>query len=120
MVLSDCDDGDCDCLSDYLYHITVDRPSGEFALNALLMPVTHAEHAGIYARRPLAPNLADLKVPVTLIYGDRDWMFHPQVHDLVEEHSHKASLSFVRDVGHHVYFDNPKEFNAELTRVLGF
>ena len=114
------DDEDCDCLSDYLYHITVDRPSGEFALNALLMPVTHAEHAGIYARRPLAPNLADLKVPVTLIYGDRDWMFHPQVHDLVEEHSHKASLSFVRDAGHHVYFDNPKEFNAELTRVLGF
>ena len=39
---------------------------------------------------------------------------------VVEEHSHKASLSFVRDAGHHVYFDNPKEFNAELTRILGF
>jgi hypothetical protein len=41
--------------------------SGEFALPQLLAP-------GAWAREPLTPAFAGLRVPVSFIYGERDWM----------------------------------------------
>ena len=41
-------------LADYLYHITVAHPSGEFAMNSLLQPGLQPNEAGVFAREPLA------------------------------------------------------------------
>lgn len=42
-------------------------PPGEYALRHLLAP-------GAWAHEPLAERLRELKVPVTFIYGEADWM----------------------------------------------
>ena len=110
---------ECEILAEYLYHINVDKPSGEYALNALLTPVMKTEHPGVYARKPLVFSLRDLpeRMPVIFLYGDRDWMFHPEVHDLVSTMKN-AQMRFIDRSGHHVYFDNPEGFNSELIKFL--
>ena len=110
---------ECEILAEYLYHINVDKPSGEYALNALLTPVLKTEHPGVYARKPLVFSLRDLpeRMPVIFLYGDRDWMFHPEVHDLVSTMKN-AQMRFIDRSGHHVYFDNPEGFNSELIKFL--
>lgn len=52
---------------DYFYHIAAARGSGEYALRHILAP-------GAWAHAPLAERLQELKVPVTFIYGEHDWM----------------------------------------------
>jgi pimeloyl-ACP methyl ester carboxylesterase len=56
-----------DALDSYIYHISAQRGSGEFALNRLLLP-------GAIARKPLHERLPNLKMPVTFMYGNEDWM----------------------------------------------
>jgi pimeloyl-ACP methyl ester carboxylesterase len=51
----------------YVYHVIAQPGSGEFALKHLLAPLA-------WAKVPLEDRLLDLKVPVTFIYGDEDWM----------------------------------------------
>lgn len=52
---------------DYFYHIAAAPGSGEFALRHILAP-------GAWAHDPLEERLMQLKVPVTFIYGEYDWM----------------------------------------------
>jgi len=110
---------ECEILAAYLYHINADKPSGEYALNALLVPVMKTDHPGVYARRPLADMMHKLpeNIPVVFMYGDRDWMFHPQVHEIVSKMPN-AHLKIIDRAGHHVYFDNPESFNRELIALL--
>lgn len=51
----------------YVYHVIAQPGSGEFALKHLLAPLA-------WAKVPLEDRLLELKVPVTFIYGDEDWM----------------------------------------------
>lgn len=61
------DKSEVDSLDSYIYHISALRGSGEFALSRLLLP-------GAIARKPLYERLPKLKMPVTFMYGDEDWM----------------------------------------------
>lgn len=110
---------ECEIISEYLYHINVDKPSGEYALNALLVPVMKTDHPGVYARRPLAGLVKELPrdLPVTFMYGDRDWMFHPQVHTIVSKMAN-AKLKIIDRAGHNVFMDNPEAVNKELINIL--
>mmetsp|Transcript_40556 Transcript_40556/g.160866 ORF Transcript_40556/g.160866 Transcript_40556/m.160866 type:complete len:314 (-) Transcript_40556:1418-2359(-) len=54
-------------MCEYLYWISVPPASGEYAINHILEP-------GAWARRPLVDRLPKLKIPVSFIYGDKDWM----------------------------------------------
>merc|ERR1711977_336 len=103
------DEEECAILGDYLYHINVGKASGEYALNALLVPVMNADLPGVYARRPLAQDLISKlprTIPLVFVFGDRDWMFHPRVHDVVSQMPN-AELRVIPESGHHVYLDNP-------------
>ena len=107
--------------ADYLYHINVQRASGEYALNALLVPVMKAENPGVYARRSLAQDLVEKlprSIPLVFLYGDRDWMFHPEVKDIVSRMPN-AELQFVSNSGHHVYLDHPAEFKRIMAGSTG-
>ena len=113
------DEEECEVISDYLYHINVDKPSGEYALNALLVPVMKTDHPGVYARRPLAGQMTELPrdLPITFMYGSHDWMFHPDIHTIVSEMSN-ARLKIIDRAGHNLFMDNPKPFNQELVAAL--
>ena len=48
------DESELVLLSDYLYHVTVAPPSGEYAMNSLMEPGTSEEDGlGVYAIQPL-------------------------------------------------------------------
>ena len=69
-------------LAEYLYHVTVAPPSGEYAMNSLLEPAVGSEgEAGVYARESLGEGIMTEMLlqkrtkiqSVKVLFGDRDW-----------------------------------------------
>jgi len=100
-------------LKEYLYHITADAPSGEYAMASLLRP-------GAWARAPLWPQFKDLKVQTTFVYGDSDWMDYRHAESSLPLFRVPAKVLRVPYAGHHLYLDNPASFNELLVQeILG-
>eukprot|EP00879_Flechtneria_rotunda_P006913 GHRR01007260.1.p1 GENE.GHRR01007260.1~~GHRR01007260.1.p1 ORF type:complete len:413 (+),score=123.85 GHRR01007260.1:218-1456(+) len=106
---------------DYFYHIAAARGSGEYALRHILAP-------GAWAHAPLEDRLSELKVPVTFIYGEHDWM-NPAAgvaaaNKLDQLRPRKVSsdhvVEVVPDSGHFVFLEQPQRFNAALFRTTEF
>ena len=82
---------------------------GEKVLSALLLP-------GAYAKRPLCdrvPNL-DPSVPISFIYGSRDWMEIRPARELAAaaaEGQQIIDVHQIPDAGHQLYIDQPGAFN---------
>lgn len=101
--------------ADYMYAISVQRGSGEYALASLLLP-------GAWAKRPLAPRLPQLpsNLPITAIYGSVDWM-RPDNWRLVNwgnEKQAQVRLITIPDAGHQLFLDNPSIFNKVLIKEM--
>lgn len=92
-------------LVEYFYQISAATGSGEHALSTIL-------ESGAYARRPLCDKLPHVKLPVTFVYGDRDWMSWELADELRRSMPGATALARVADAGHHVYYDNPEKFNS--------
>lgn len=112
-------DEDLRTLHAYCYDIFTARGSSEYCLAHLLAPFG-------FARLPMVNRVAALPktLPVTFIYGERgiDWMDEDGGHESVKRlaaagNPHARCVSVVH-AGHHVYLDNPKAFDALLSRVL--
>ena len=121
-----------DILADYLYHITVAAPSGEYAMNSLLEPVVSQDTMGVFAREPLEvlfnmssdpwepsfPRLRSIKV----LFGDHDWMRPNEpsaqraMQGIQEVSKGKIQISVVTvpHAGHHLYLDNPIDFVRQI------
>ncbi|KAJ6599316.1 Alpha/Beta hydrolase protein [Mycena vulgaris] len=102
-------------MHDYILNITLAKGSGEYCISHILSP-------GAHARMPLVDRIAALKIPVTFVYGDHDWM-DPQggeqsVENLRKAGNGQARSYIVQNAGHHVYLDNPKAVNDLLVREL--
>ncbi|KAJ7068047.1 alpha/beta-hydrolase [Mycena amicta] len=102
-------------MHDYILHITLAKGSGEYSISHLLAP-------GAHAHRPLVDRVAALKIPVTFIYGDHDWM-DPEggkksVENLRKAGNGQAKSFIVSDAGHHLYLDNPTAVNQLLLKEL--
>ena len=54
-------------LHDYILNISLAKGSGEYAYSHLLA-------FGAHARLPLEHRIDQLKIPVTFVYGDQDWV----------------------------------------------
>ncbi|ORZ00480.1 Alpha/Beta hydrolase protein [Syncephalastrum racemosum] len=98
-------------LYDYLYHITSDTGSGEYALAAILAP-------GAFARRPLFDRLAQLQMPTIFIYGENDWMDYRAAEKAKQNMRVEAKVIRVPHGGHHMYLDNPEHFNRVVMEEL--
>lgn len=97
-------------LHSYAYEIFKQKGSGEYALGYLLAP-------GAYARSHLL-NVIPTKLPVLMMYGDRDWMDEAAGHKAAEIANKKpggdVKVVQLPDSGHHCYLDNPKGFNQVI------
>jgi cardiolipin-specific phospholipase len=113
-------------LSDYLYHITVADPSGEFAMNSLLEPVVAPDVMGVFAREPLQESLIGLDTShglrsVKVLFGDHDWMRpnEPSARQtlkmLKESAGIETSVDILPNAGHHLYMETPSEFVRHIT-----
>lgn len=94
-------------LHNYAYEIFKSKGSGEYALAYLLAP-------GAYARSCLL-DVIPTKVPVLMLYGDRDWMDEGAGRKAAEIANKKVggdvTVRQISDAGHHCYLDHPKEFD---------
>lgn len=52
-------------------------------------------------------------MPTQVLFGDNDWMAHPDVPGLLAEIDNVGYVQ-VPKAGHHIYLDNPGVFHAVL------
>jgi cardiolipin-specific phospholipase len=102
-------------LADYLYHITVAHPSGEYAINSLLEPGISPDFMGVFAREPLEDRLSalDTAIDLRVCFGDTDWMRtnEPSARRVVDALGReRARLDITPNAGHHLYFENNESF----------
>lgn len=102
-------------MHDYILNITLAKGSGEYCISHILAP-------GAHARMPLVDRIAALKIPVTFVYGDQDWM-DPQggtesVENLRKAGNGNGRMYIVPHAGHHVYLDNPRVTNELIVKEL--
>ncbi|KAI8139653.1 Alpha/Beta hydrolase protein [Fennellomyces sp. T-0311] len=98
-------------LYDYIYNITNASGSGEYALAAVLAP-------GAYARRPLFHRLPKLQMPTVFVYGEWDWMDYKAAEQAKPFMKVPTKVLRVKYGGHHMYLDNPDEFNKMMAEEL--
>ncbi|KAF7355098.1 AB hydrolase-1 domain-containing protein [Mycena sanguinolenta] len=102
-------------IHDYIMHITLAKGSGEYCVSHIFSP-------GAHARMPLVDRVAALKIPVTFVYGDHDWMDpeggEKSVENLRKAGNGQARSYIVNNAGHHVYLDNPKAVNDLMIKEL--
>ena len=110
-------------LEEYFWHLhTAQRQSTDVATNIVLEPLaTDDERVSMYGRRPVASEpeerLALLrKMPVTLVYGDADWLYAPEVEAFARDIG--ASLHFIAGAAHHMYAENRKEYDKVIRKAL--
>lgn len=134
-----------EALHTYSYSLFRQKGSGEYALPYLLAPGAYArspvinriQDVGRQVIRPAtddAPAQRETGIPVVFMYGENDWMDVAGGYAAEEKLKQRAALArvqgteeekrrengsakvlVVRKAGHHLYLDNPEEFN-ELVR----
>jgi len=102
-------------IHDYILNITLAKGSGEYCISHILAPYAHA-------RMPLVDRVSALKIPITFVYGEHDWM-DPQgglqsLENLRKAGNYDSKMYNIPYAGHHVYLDNPKAVNELLIAEL--
>jgi cardiolipin-specific phospholipase len=135
-------------LHDYSYSLFRQKGSGEYALPYLLAPgafarspvINRIQEVGRQTIRPATdrePALRETGIPVVLMYGDSDWMdvgagyaaeekikaraLKALLHGTEEEKRREngsAKVVIVRKAGHHLYLDNPDQFNDVVMKEM--
>mmetsp|Transcript_1950 Transcript_1950/g.7603 ORF Transcript_1950/g.7603 Transcript_1950/m.7603 type:complete len:179 (-) Transcript_1950:916-1452(-) len=100
-----------DALGKYFAEISMLPGSGEYGMNTILQ-------YGGWARKPLKDKLPSLTVPVSMVYGERDWMDWRVAADIIPSMNTKASVEVLEDSGHFLFLDNPSGFNQWLDKEL--
>ncbi|KAI0269198.1 alpha/beta-hydrolase [Gloeopeniophorella convolvens] len=99
----------------YITNITLAKGSGEYCISHILAP-------GAHARMPLVDRIAELKMPISFVYGEHDWMDPAggvaSIDKLKAAGNDKARMFIVPNAGHHVYLDNAKAVNKLLYKEL--
>lgn len=132
----------------YAYNLFRQKGSGEFALTYLLAPgafarspmINRVDQVGRGILEPAAdgkPAKKETGFPLVFMYGDSDWMdvaggfaseekIKARAKKALMEASEEerrdengsARVIVVSKAGHHLYLDNPKEFNDYLVKEL--
>lgn len=132
----------------YAYNLFRQKGSGEYALTYILAPGAYArnplinriDEVGRQAIKPAAdgqPTKKETGFPVVFMYGDSDWMdvaggfaSEEKIKARVEktlmqgteeerrDENGSAKVIVVRKAGHHLYLDNPDEFNEHIIKEL--
>ncbi|ANZ77448.1 BA75_05020T0 [Komagataella pastoris] len=102
----------------YSYNTFVAKGSGEYSLTVLLAP-------GAWARLPLLDRLpGNITVPTLWLYGENDWMSKKAGRECVSEINSQgeksAKFRIIDGAGHHVYLDNPTDFNQSVRKFVGW
>ena len=76
----------------------------------------------LFAKHPLDSDdrLCQVEIPISIFFGDRDWMRRYGWEKVLEKNQFKEQSKFyeVPDSGHHLYFDNPEVFAKMIIEDL--
>ncbi|XP_041798091.1 1-acylglycerol-3-phosphate O-acyltransferase ABHD5 isoform X2 [Chelmon rostratus] len=100
-------------VSEYIYHLNVQTPSGETAFRNMTIPYG-------WAKRPMLQRMDQLppEIPITIIYGSRSSIDSNSGSAIKEmrPHSHVEIIT-IRGAGHYVYADQAEDFNHTVLQV---
>ncbi|XP_068425443.1 1-acylglycerol-3-phosphate O-acyltransferase ABHD5 [Clinocottus analis] len=100
-------------VTEYIYHLNVQSPSGETAFNN--MTVNYG-----WAVRPMLQRMDQLQpdIPISIVYGSRSSIDSDSGSSIKEmrPRSHVESIT-IRGAGHYVYADQPEDFNHRVLQA---
>ncbi|THD25295.1 Abhydrolase domain-containing protein 4 [Fasciola hepatica] len=98
---------------DYVYHINVQRPSGEIGFKSMCSCVA-------FAYRPMLLRIGELDphIPITFIYGSRSWIdMSSGVKTRAARPGSYVDIKIIEGAGHQVHAEAAEEFNAYVNAV---
>ncbi|KAI6105488.1 Alpha/Beta hydrolase protein [Pisolithus sp. B1] len=102
-------------MHEYILNITLSKGSGEYCISHILAPFAHA-------RMPLVDRISALKMPITFVYGEHDWMDPvgglQSLQQLREAGNHFGRMFVIPSAGHHLYLENPRAVDDLLIQEL--
>ncbi|KAM3866135.1 (Lyso)-N-acylphosphatidylethanolamine lipase [Diretmus argenteus] len=104
---------DDDTMTQYIYHCNAQTPSGEVGFRAM------SQYLG-WAKRPMLGRIHQLppSMPLTMLYGALSWVDSSSGHKVVDIRSPtNTRVLLVNDASHHVYADQPEEFNRVVENI---
>jgi pimeloyl-ACP methyl ester carboxylesterase len=111
-------------ISTYLFDISSSQPSGEYASNTLLEPISfrsevfpHAVKVGVFARDSLYHKLHSLKIPTLIGYGDHDWLHYKEFQrdlSMWRQKGGNIAADIISKAGHHLYLENLTDFHETI------
>ncbi|KAM6959164.1 1-acylglycerol-3-phosphate O-acyltransferase ABHD5-like [Aplochiton taeniatus] len=103
---------DDNTVSDYIYHLNVQTPSGETAFRNMTIPFG-------WAKRPMLERFGAIHadVPVSFIYGSRSSIDSDSGH-AIQKSRPDVEIVVIRGAGHYVFADQPEDFNRTVLQIL--
>uniref|UniRef100_A0A8C2BVC8 1-acylglycerol-3-phosphate O-acyltransferase ABHD5 n=1 Tax=Cyprinus carpio TaxID=7962 RepID=A0A8C2BVC8_CYPCA len=100
-------------VTEYIYHLNVQIPSGETAFKNMTIPYG-------WAKRPMLQRIGLIHsdIPITVIYGSRSSIDGHSGNSIKEmrPNSHVEIIA-IRGGGHYAYADQPEDFNQKILHV---
>ncbi|KAK1795130.1 hypothetical protein P4O66_010311 [Electrophorus voltai] len=103
-----------DTVTEYIYHLNVQSPSGETAFKNMTIPYG-------WAKRPMLRRvgLIHSDIPITVIYGSRSSIDGHSGNSVKEIRPNSCvEIITIRGAGHYVYADQPEDFNHRVLQIL--
>ncbi|XP_018618232.1 1-acylglycerol-3-phosphate O-acyltransferase ABHD5-like isoform X2 [Scleropages formosus] len=100
-------------VTDYIYHLNVQTPSGETAFKNMTIPYG-------WAKRPMLQRIGQIHqdIPISVIYGSRSSIegnSGSRIEDL-RPNSYVETIT-IRGAGHYVYADQSDDFNQRVLQI---
>ncbi|XP_035536739.1 1-acylglycerol-3-phosphate O-acyltransferase ABHD5 [Morone saxatilis] len=103
---------DDNTVSDYIYHLNAQTPSGETAFKNMTIPYG-------WAVRPMLERIDQVQadVPISFIYGSRSSIDSDSGYAFKKTRQ-DVEIRVIRGAGHYVFADQPDDFNQTVLQIL--
>ncbi|KAI3358397.1 hypothetical protein L3Q82_014824, partial [Scortum barcoo] len=103
---------DDNTVSDYIYHLNAQTPSGETAFNNMTIPYG-------WAKRPMLERIGQVcaDVPISFIYGSRSRIDSDSGYAFKKTRP-DVEIRVIHGAGHYVFADQPSDFNQTVLQIL--
>ncbi|XP_071356459.1 1-acylglycerol-3-phosphate O-acyltransferase ABHD5-like [Trachinotus anak] len=103
---------DDNTVSDYIYHLNAQTPSGETAFKNMTIPYG-------WAKRPMLERIGQVQddIPISFIYGSRSSIDSDSGYAFKKTRP-DVEITVIRGAGHYVFADQPDDFNQAVLQIL--
>ncbi|XP_046882787.1 (Lyso)-N-acylphosphatidylethanolamine lipase isoform X2 [Hypomesus transpacificus] len=102
-----------DTMTEYIYHCNAQTPSGEVGFRAMSGSLGWAKKPMLQRVHLLPPSMC-----VSMLYGSNSWMDSSSGDKMVQIRGQSHTrVVLVNDASHHVYADQPEEFNKLVQNI---